>query len=139
MLEYRLNRREAGAACHQDAGSGTLYASRFRHPCARDAQGCASVAGGRMPGATGTSTSLYVVAQKECAERPFEAQQRLFLHFSKNMVRKMTAGDMANVDLQKSIIMRGVGQRKTAPAAVAQQNIDILPGQKLQALVLRQF
>ncbi len=35
---------------------------RSRRPRARDAQGCASVAGGRMPEATGITTSLYGTA-----------------------------------------------------------------------------
>src|SRR6266849_5139983 len=97
MLEYSLNRREAGAARHQD---NRAFGRRSRHPCARDAQGCASVAGGRMPEATGISTSLYVIfAQKECPQRPLETQQRLFLHLGKNMIGEMAARDMADVNL----------------------------------------
>src|SRR5713226_7358433 len=114
MLEYSLNRREAGAARHQD---NRAFGRRSRHPCARDAQGCASVAGGRTPEATGISTSLYVsrsrhpasrgistslyviFAQKECPQRPLETQQRLFLHLGKNMIGEMAARDMADVNL----------------------------------------
>jgi hypothetical protein len=45
---------------------------------------------------------------------------------------------VADMQLQQRVVMRRVGQRETALLAVLEQNIDVLPGEELQALVGRQ-
>ena len=46
---------------------------------------------------------------------------------------------MAHVQLHELVVVRRVAHREAAPRAVLQQQVDVLPGQELQALVRRQL
>jgi hypothetical protein len=52
---------------------------------------------------------------------------------------ELAARDQAHVQLQEAVVVGRVGNRKRATLAVLQQELDVLAGEKLQALVGRQL
>ena len=98
-----LDRREAGAAGHED------------------------------------DRLVAVLAQEEAAVRAFEAQDGFFLHAVEHVVGEQAAGNVADVQLQEFVVVRRVGEREAAPLAVLEQDVDVLPGEELQAFVGRQL
>ena len=80
-----------------------------------------------------------VFAQEEAAMWPVDAHDVAFLHRRKDVAGVEAARYMANVKLQKGVIVRGVGQRKCAPPAVLEQDLDVLPGEELQPFAGRQL
>ena len=95
----------------------------------------------RKAGATGDEHDRLVafLAQKERAMRRFEAQDVAFLHLLEHMVGEAAAGYMPDMQLNEFIIMWRIGHGETAAGAIAQQEIQILTGQKLQPLGGRQL
>ena len=95
----------------------------------------------REAGAAGDEDDRLVrfLAQEERAERPFEAQDLAPFEFVEQLMGEMPAGDKANVQLEQRVVVRRRGEREAAAAAVLQQQVDVLAGQKLQALVRRQL
>ena len=69
----------------------------------------------------------------------FEAQDGFFLHAVEYGIGEQAAGDVADVQLQEFVVVRRIGERKAAPLAVLEQDVDVLPGKELQALVGRQL
>ena len=65
--------------------------------------------------------------------RAVEAQDVAQLHGRENLVGEHAARHVADVQLEEGIVMRRVGQREAAPPAVLEQDVDILPGEELQA------
>ena len=74
-------------------------------------------------------------AQKKSAERTFEAQDVALLHGFKNRLGKCAPGDVADMQFQKRIVVRRIGQRETARFLILEQNVDVLSGQELQAFI----
>ena len=79
------------------------------------------------------------VAQEKTAIGTLKAQDVLFLHAAEDMTSEFSVSDQANMELQEAVIMWRVGDGKRATLAVLQQELDVLPGEKLQALVGRQL
>ena len=80
-----------------------------------------------------------VLAQEEGAERPLEAQDVALLHLAEHVVGELPAGDVAHVQLDQLVVVRRIGHREAAPRAVLEQELDVLAGEELQALVGRQL
>ena len=80
-----------------------------------------------------------LLAQKEAAVGPLETQDVLFFHAAEDMAGELAAGNQPDMQLQEAIVMRRVGDGKRAALAVLQQELDVLAGEKLQALVGGQF
>ena len=80
-----------------------------------------------------------VLAQEEGAVRPLEAQDVARLHLFEHLVGEQSARQVAHVDLQQAVVMRRSGHGIAAPLAVLEQELDILPGQVVQALVCREL
>src|SRR5450759_5325358 len=76
-----------------------------------------------------------IFAQKKGAEWSLETQDIAFLHDFEHMMGKCAADDVTDVELQKLIVMRCIGQRKAARLLILEQNIDVLSGQELQAFI----
>ena len=95
----------------------------------------------REAGAAGDEDDRLVrfLAQEERAERALEAQDLAALVLVEQLVREVPAGDEADVQLEQRVIVRRRGQREAAATAVLQQEVDVLAGQILQALVRRQL
>ena len=95
----------------------------------------------RETGAAGDEDDRLVrfLAQEERAERPFEAQDLAALVLVEELVREMPAGHVPDVQLEQRVVVRRRGERKAAAAAVLQQEVDVLAGEILQALVRRQL
>ena len=55
------------------------------------------------------------------------------------MVGEAAARNVANMQLHELLVVRRVAHRKTAPRAVAQKYVQILSGDKLEALGGRQL
>lgn len=76
--------------------------------------------------------------RKKNAVRPFEAQQGLFLQMVEHEMGELAVWHQADVQLQELVVVRRVGERKAAALVARQQNVDVLAGKELQALVGRQ-
>ena len=79
-----------------------------------------------------------VFAQKEAAVRTFNAQDFFFFHRAEHMVGELAARHVTQMQFQPGAgfgqrVWR-IGHRVAAPRAIAQQEIDILTGVKLQRL-----
>src|SRR3569623_1520341 len=61
------------------------------------------------------------------------------LHGREHVLGKFALLDVAQMQFQELIVVRGIGKREAAVAAVGQNKIDILAGQELEALGARQF
>ena len=68
---------------------------------------------------------------------PFEAQDLAALVLVEELVREMPAGDVTNVQLEQRVVVRRRREGKAAAATVLQQEIDVLAGEILEALVRR--
>jgi hypothetical protein len=80
-----------------------------------------------------------LLVEDESAERPLDAQQRALLHLVEGGVGEAAAGDLLDVQHEVLVVVRGVGQRVAAPLATLQQDVEILAGEKLQALGRRKL
>ena len=76
-----------------------------------------------------------VFAQKKSAERASEAQDVALFHDLKYMMGKCAARDVADVQFEKLIVVRCIGQRETTRLLILEQNVDVLSGQELQTLI----
>ena len=79
-----------------------------------------------------------VLAQKERAERSLEAQDVALLHLVEHVLGERAAGHVADVQFDVRLVLRRVRHRIGAALAVAQDDLDVLAGQKLQPFVGRQ-
>src|SRR5258706_2696630 len=80
-----------------------------------------------------------VLAQEESPERPFEAQDGALLHRIEDELREGAPGRPAHMKLEKSIIVRGVGEREAAALALLEEDVDVFAGEELQALACRKL
>ncbi len=74
-----------------------------------------------------------VLAQVERAERPFEAQDLAALVLVEQLVGEEAARHVADVQLEQRVVVRRRRQRKAAPLAVLQQEVDVLAGEDIAA------
>ena len=88
-------------------------------------------------GATGDKNDRLVrfLAQEERAERTFEAQDLAPLELGEQLVGEKAARHVPDVQVEKRVVLGRGRDRKAAPAAVLEQEVDVLPGQVLQAFV----
>ena len=95
----------------------------------------------REAGAAGDEDDRLVrlLAQVERAERPFEAQDLAPLELVEELVGEEAAGHVPDVQLEQRVVVRRRREREAAPPAVLQQEVDVLAGEVLQALVRRQL
>ena len=80
-----------------------------------------------------------VLVEHEAPQRRLDAQDRACLHLSEYPVSELTAIDMADVQFDVLVIVRRIGDRKGTLAAIGKDEIEILSGHELQALVFRQL
>ena len=76
--------------------------------------------------------------QGEAAVGAVEPQDVPHLEGREDLVGEQAAGHVADVQLQKGIVVGGVGHGETAPLAILQQDVHILPGEELEAFAGRQ-
>jgi hypothetical protein len=99
---------------------------------------------GRKAGAAGQQDHGLggVLAQEEAAEGAFHAQDVALLHRAKDVVGEQAARHVAQVQFdgrRAAQLVWRIGHAVAAPRAVAQDELDILPGAVLQVLVGRQL
>src|SRR5215472_12512184 len=99
VLDHCLDRREAGAACHENHGL------------------------------------VGILAQIEHAIRTFETQDLAPLVLVEELGAEISAWNVADVQIEQRIILRRSRDGEAASTPVAQQQIDVLPREVLQALV----
>ena len=76
-----------------------------------------------------------LLAQVERAERPLEAQDLAALVLREQRVAEEPARDVPDVEFEQTVVVRRRREREAAPLAVLQQEVDVLAGEELQALV----
>src|SRR5205814_3559990 len=91
----------------------------------------------REAGAAGEKYDRLVrfLAQEKRAERALEAQDFPALELHEQLIGEKTARHVPDVEVEQRIVFRRRGDGKAAPAAVLEQEIQVLPGQVLKALV----
>jgi hypothetical protein len=62
-----------------------------------------------------------------------------FLQGLEDVLGELSPGYVADMQLQKGVVVRRVGQRESSPLAFLEQDVHVLPGEKLQALAGRQL
>ncbi len=88
----------------------------------------------RKAGTTGQQDSRLgrIFTQVEATVRAVEAQNILDFHGRKNLIGKHPARHMADMQLQQIALIRRISQRKAAFSTILEQNINVLPGEKLK-------
>ena len=76
--------------------------------------------------------------RKKRAERSLEAQDLPLLHLVEHVRGEGSARVVPQMQLQMLVVVGSVRHREGAPLAVLQQDLDVLTGKKLQALIRRQ-
>jgi hypothetical protein len=92
---------------------------------------------GGEPGARGQQDDgfMRIFVQEETALRAFEAQDVALLHGGKHLLGKQAAWHVADVQLERLVQRRCIGDTVRAALAVAQQKFDVLAGAVSQRLV----
>jgi len=80
-----------------------------------------------------------LLAQVKRAQRPLDTQQRPVFHFVEHVTGKGAARNVADMQFEKVIAVRRVGNRKRAPAAVLENELYVLAGEELKTLAFRQL
>ena len=73
--------------------------------------------------------------RKNVPSGPSKRRMSRLLHLVEDVVGERTAGHVAHVQLDVGVVLGRVGHRVGAPLAVAHDDLEVLPGQKLQPLV----
>ncbi|CAM2158584.1 hypothetical protein PT2222_40385 [Paraburkholderia tropica] len=76
-----------------------------------------------------------ILAQEEGAERRFEAQDVALFHLREDVVGELAAGHVADVQFERTFLVRGARHRVAAARAVLEDEFEVLAGQILEALV----
>src|SRR5215831_15043187 len=79
------------------------------------------------------------LAQEECPERPLEAEDLAALEVVEQLVGKVAAGKVPDVQLEQRVVVRRRRKREAAAVTILQQQIDVLARQELQPLARRQL
>ena len=107
-------------------------------PCLNACSTIALIGAKPVPLATNT-IGLSLSRRKNVPSGPSKRRMsRSFIVFE-HVVGERAAGHVAHVDLQELVVVRRVRHREAAPRAVLQEELDVLPGKELQALVRRQL
>lgn len=75
-----------------------------------------------------------IFAQEKAAVWAVEAQDVALLHGAEHLISKESAGNVADMQFNQCIVMRGIGQRETTLLAILEQDVNVLAGEELQAL-----
>jgi hypothetical protein len=92
-----------------------------------------------LMGANPVPLAISIIGLSECSEWSFETQYVFFLHVAEHVFGESAMRHVSDMQLDKLVIVRGVGHRIAAPLAITQKNVDVLTREKLQALVRRQL
>src|SRR6266511_2292794 len=80
-----------------------------------------------------------LLAQIERPQRPFEAQDFAALEFVEELTAEQATRYVAHMQFEQRVVFGRGSKRKAPPPAVLEQEVDVLPGEILQALVRRQL
>ena len=80
-----------------------------------------------------------ILAHEECAQGTFKTQDVFFLHLAEDRLGECAICHVAHVQFDIFVVMRRISHRIGAALAVLHEDVDVLPGEKLDAFVCRQL